>query len=112
MAAGFKDEGWDWTLEKFYHHWFASDDDILGLAEEMGVRHKVVFPRPKTSYWVDGKPVRSEISPSAIFLPLSLMSTLAHGLGRYGHQVRAALAALRARHRRRLDAPLDGRRGL
>ena len=35
---------------------------------------------PKTSYWLDGKPVRSEISPSAIFLPLSLMSTLRMGL--------------------------------
>lgn len=80
LAAGFKDETWDWTLEKFYHHWFTTDDDILGLAEEMGVRDKIIFPRPKTSYWVDGKPVRSEISPSAIFLPVSLISTIRMGL--------------------------------
>lgn len=80
LAAGFKDEGWDWTLEKFYHHWFTTDDDILGLAEEMNVRDKVIFPRPKTSYWIDGKPVRSEISPSAIFLPVSLISTIRMGL--------------------------------
>lgn len=80
LAAGFKDEGWDWSLEKFYHHWFTTDDDILGLAEEMNVRDKVVFPRPKTSYWIDGKPVRSEISPSAIFLPQSLLSTIRMGL--------------------------------
>ena len=76
LAAGFKDENWGWTLEKFYHHWFATDDDILALAEEMGVRDKIVFPRPKTSYWVDGKIVRSEISPSALFLPLSFSATL------------------------------------
>ena len=80
LAAGFKDDNWDWTLEKFYHHWFASDHDILRLAEEMGVRDKIVFPRPKTSYWLDGKPLRSEISPSAIFLPVSLMSTARMGL--------------------------------
>ena len=80
LAAGFKDDAWDWTLEKFYHHWFATDHDILALAEEMGVRDKIIFPRPKTSYWVDGKPVRSEISPSAIFLPLSLVSTIRMGL--------------------------------
>ena len=80
LAAGFKDEAWDWTLEKFYHHWFASDHDILALAEEMGVRDRVIFPRPKTSYWVDGKAVRSEISPSALFLPLSFASTLRMGL--------------------------------
>ena len=60
----------------FYHHWFATDDDILALAEEMGVRDKIIFPRPKTSYWVDGKIVRSEISASALFLPLSLSATL------------------------------------
>ena len=76
LAAGFKDDSWDWTLEKFYHHWFANDDDILALAEEMGVRDKIIFPRPKTSYWLDGKAVRSEISPSALFLPLSLTATL------------------------------------
>lgn len=80
LAAGFKDEAWDWTLEKFYHHWFASDHDILALAEEMGLRDRIIFPRPKTSYWVDGKPVRSEISPSALFLPLSLSSTIRMGL--------------------------------
>jgi len=80
LAAGFKDEGWDWTLEKFYHHWFTTDDDILGLAEEMKVRDKVIFPRPKTSFWIDGKLVRSEISPSAIFLPQSLLSTIRMGL--------------------------------
>ncbi len=80
LAAGFKDESWDWTLEKFYHHWFANDHDILDLAEEMGVRDKIIFPRPKTSYWVDGKPIRSEISPSAIFLPLSPISILRMGI--------------------------------
>ena len=25
------------------------------LAEEMGVRERIIFPRPKTSYWLDGK---------------------------------------------------------
>lgn len=80
LAAGFKDEAWDWTLEKFYHHWFASDSDIFALAEEMGARDRIIFRRPKTSYWLDGAPVRSEISPSALFLPLSFASTLRMGL--------------------------------
>ncbi len=76
LAAGFKDEAWDWTLEKFYHHWFASDNEILALADEMAVRERIIFPRPKTSYWLNGKPVRSEMSPSALLLPLSLPATL------------------------------------
>jgi protoporphyrinogen oxidase len=81
LAAGFKDDGWDWTLEKFYHHWFTTDDDILTLAEEMGVRDKVIFPRPKTRFWINGKAVLSEISPSAIFLPVSIPATIRMGLG-------------------------------
>ncbi|MFN8562501.1 MAG: FAD-dependent oxidoreductase [Anaerolineae bacterium] len=75
LAGGFKDESWDWWLEKFYHHWFETDEHILKLAEEMGVREKIMFPRPKTSYWMNGKIVRSEISPlSALMLPLPFAS--------------------------------------
>ncbi|MEQ8678027.1 MAG: NAD(P)/FAD-dependent oxidoreductase [Aggregatilineales bacterium] len=76
LAAGFRDEGWDWALEKFYHHWFTTDSEVKKLAQEIGTWDKVSFPRPKTSYWIDGKLVRSEMSPSALFLPLSLLSTI------------------------------------
>ena len=48
LAAGFKAPHWDWTLEKFYHHWFASDKAILGLIKELGWSDQVVFPRPYT----------------------------------------------------------------
>ncbi len=80
LAAGFRDEGWDWHLEKFYHHWFEGDRHILQLIEEMGLGHKLVFPRPKTSYWIDGRIYRAEISPSALLLPLSPLANLRMGL--------------------------------
>ena len=80
LAGGFKDETWDWSLEKFYHHWFETDEDIFRLADEMGVRDRLLFPRPKTSYWIDGKIYRSEISPSAIFLPLAPIAKLRFAL--------------------------------
>lgn len=76
LAAGFRDEGWDWTLEKFYHHWFEGDKDILGLITELGLRDQVLFPRPKTSFWIGGKLYRSEISPSALLLPLPPLALL------------------------------------
>ena len=76
LAAGFREEGWDWHLEKFYHHWFEGDRHVLGLIEEMGLGHKLLFPRPKTSYWIDGKLYRAEISPSALLLPLSPAASL------------------------------------
>lgn len=56
LAAGFKDAGWSWELEKFYHHWFQTDHDILGLIAELGWSDQVLFPRPKTSLWAKGKP--------------------------------------------------------
>ena len=108
LAAGFKDERWDWTLEKFYHHWFANDHDILNLATEMGVRDKIIFPRPKTSFWVDGQIVRSEISPSALFLPLSLPATLRMGLAGMFVKLWPRWQSFEQHHRRRLDAALDG----
>jgi protoporphyrinogen oxidase len=79
LAAGFKDEKWNWTLEKFYHHWFESDKNILGLIEELGLRDKVIFPRPKTSFWINGNLYRSEISPSALFLPIPHLSKFRFG---------------------------------
>lgn len=53
LAAGFKEPDWDWWLEKFYHHWFASDEDVLNLLDEIGCGHKVRFHRPTTSIWTE-----------------------------------------------------------
>jgi protoporphyrinogen oxidase len=55
LAAGFRAPHWDWSLEKFYHHWFTSDKYILGLAEELGCRDKVIFPRPVTAVYYEGE---------------------------------------------------------
>src|SRR5690606_36991308 len=80
LAAGFKDEGWDWSLEKFYHHWFETDADLLKLAAETGLRDKIIFPRPKTSYWLNGKIYRSEMNASVLKLPLSPLALVRLGL--------------------------------
>ncbi len=48
LASGFKEPHWDWSVEKFYHHWFQSDESMLGLIEELGWDDKVIFPRPLT----------------------------------------------------------------
>jgi protoporphyrinogen oxidase len=55
LASGFKEPGWDWYVEKFYHHWFASDEHMLGLIRELGLEDKVLFPRPYTVLLHDGK---------------------------------------------------------
>lgn len=48
LASGFKEPHWDWSVEKFYHHWFQSDSEMLGLIRELGLEDKVIFPRPYT----------------------------------------------------------------
>lgn len=48
LAVGFKEPHWDWSVEGYYHHWFASDQHMLGLIEELGFKDKVRFPRPYT----------------------------------------------------------------
>jgi protoporphyrinogen oxidase len=49
LAAGFRDERWDWSLEKFYHHLFTSDKHIISLVKELGMEDELFFPRPTTS---------------------------------------------------------------
>lgn len=55
LAAGFKEPGWDWSVEQFYHHWFQTDSHMLGLIDELGLADKVIFPRPVTVMYDRGK---------------------------------------------------------
>lgn len=54
LAGGFRDERWSWSVEKFYHHLFESDDAIIGLVDELGMRDELFFPTPRTSLWYEG----------------------------------------------------------
>ena len=55
LAMGFKEPGWDWSVEAYYHHWFASDQHMLDLIDELGLTQKVRFPRPYTVMLYKGK---------------------------------------------------------
>ncbi len=55
LASGFKESSWDWSVEKFYHHWFASDRHMLSLIDELGWRERVIFRRPYTVMYHQGK---------------------------------------------------------
>ncbi len=55
LASGFKEPHWEWSVEKFYHHWFQSDSSMLGLIDELGLKDKVIFPRPYTVLLHEGK---------------------------------------------------------
>jgi len=72
LSAGFRDERWEWYLDRFYHHWFASDDDVIGLIDELGARDRLFFPWPTTSIYHQGQiyPLDSPV-PYLKFIPLS-----------------------------------------
>ena len=49
LAAGFKGrESWAWPLEKFYHHLFTNDYDIMRLTETIGAGDLLEIHRPST----------------------------------------------------------------
>ncbi len=55
LASGIQEPNWDWSVERFYHHWFQTDEHMLGLIDELGWKEDVVFPRPKTVAYHNGK---------------------------------------------------------
>ena len=86
LAAGFKLPTWEWSLEKFYHHWFASDSDVLQLGSEIGVRDRMIFNRPVTVVYYEGQFYQLDGALSTLIpkLPwldkLPLSGSLARGL--------------------------------
>ena len=69
LASGFKEPHWDWSVEKFYHHWFASDKYMLGLIKELGWDKLVIFPRPLTVMYHNGKFYPFDSITKAILFP-------------------------------------------
>lgn len=85
LASGFKDEGWDWSVEKFYHHWFTSDEHMMGLIKELGLSDQVVIPKPVTVMYYKGKFYPFDSIPAAVMYP---------GLGWGINKIRFGLVAL------------------
>jgi len=85
LAAGFKEDHWDWSVEVFYHHWFQSDAHMLGLIDELGLRHKVLYPRPLTVMMHKGRWYPFDSIPNALLYP---------GLGWGINKVRFGLVGL------------------
>ncbi len=81
LAAGISTDRWDWSIERYYHHWFASDEHMLGLIEELGWKDQVLFPRPVTVVYHAGEFYALD-SPIAVlrFPALSIFERLRLGM--------------------------------
>lgn len=103
LASGFRDEHWEWHLDRFYHHIFETDKDIITLTHEIGFGDKLVFPHPVTSIYHEGevfavdkplpawvsrlpKPLQSIVDILALipnilsYKPLSFLNRIRYGL--------------------------------
>lgn len=79
LAIGFKNNNWDWYLDRYYHHIFTSDMNIRKLSDEIGI--KIIFTRPKTKSLIDHKIYSFDTPMDVIkFDKLSLVERLRMGL--------------------------------
>ncbi len=85
LAAGFKEPSWDWSVERFYHHWFATDKYMLSLINELGWSEQVIFPTPTTVSYYKGKYYPFDSIKAALLYP---------GLGYGINKIRFGLVGL------------------
>ena len=79
LCSGFMAEGWEWPLDRFYHHLFASDDSALALSRQVGA--EVFFRKPLTVIWHQGTTAPFDTPLAVLLYPhLSLSEKLRVGL--------------------------------
>jgi protoporphyrinogen oxidase len=69
LGGGFRDAGWEWSVERFYRHWFTSDRDILGFIRELGWERNIVVRRPVTAVYHEGSFYALDSIPSWLAFP-------------------------------------------
>ena len=82
LASGFKGRAnWDWPLEKFYHHLFTNDDEIIGLTKTLGAGELLQIHRPSTVVHYQGTNYPLDSALNLLQFPhLSLAQKLRMGL--------------------------------
>ena len=86
LASNFKPSGWKWGLEKYYHHIFSGDKEVINLAKS--VDWPAFFERPTTNSWISSKKKQLD-SPLSLLMfdELSLISRLHMGVGLFGLKI-------------------------
>lgn len=80
LASGYQPEKGQ-SFEKFYHHWFCNDRDVLALVDELGMKDQLDYFSSLTGLFCDGKFYRL-CSPMDLlrFKPLRLIDRIRLGL--------------------------------
>jgi protoporphyrinogen oxidase len=86
LAGNFNPTGWKWGLEKYYHHIFSGDNEIIKLAKDVG--WPAFFEKPVTNSLLEEEEQRLDSPLSLLmFRSLSLISRLHMGVGLLGLKV-------------------------
>ncbi len=80
LASNFKPLGWRWGLERYYHHIFSGDQEVIKLAKSVG--WPAFFSKPETNSLIAEEEMRLD-SPLSLLLfnQLNLVSRLHMGMG-------------------------------
>jgi protoporphyrinogen oxidase len=73
MASSYGIDGY--RIEKYYHHIFTGDKELISLIEELGLSHKLEWLRGSTGYYFDGK-IYPMNTPFEILKALPLMDVI------------------------------------
>jgi len=80
LAGGFKLQEWDWSVEKYYHHWFWTDKPILNLIDDLGLSKNIIFSKPKTVVYHNGDFFPLDSIPAVLKFPgFSLIDKIRFG---------------------------------
>ncbi len=83
MAASYHQnyKGKKYFIEKYYHHIFRSDLELLTLIKELGLEKEMLWLKGKNAYFVDGKNYPMNTPPEILrFRPLSYTDLVRLGL--------------------------------
>lgn len=79
LACSFKVDGE--RLEKFYHHWFTSDEHVTALIRELNAEERVVYRATRTGMYFANKLFRLSTPLDVLrFKPLRLVNRIRLGL--------------------------------
>ncbi|MGB8215854.1 MAG: NAD(P)/FAD-dependent oxidoreductase [Candidatus Methanoperedens sp.] len=73
MASSYEIDGYH--IEKYYHHIFSSDKELIALIDELGLSSKLEWLRGSTGYYFDGK-IFPMNTPIEILKALPLMDVI------------------------------------
>ncbi len=71
----------DFYLERYYHHFFRCDTELLNLVKELGLEEKTIWKETKMGFFVDGKAYPFGTPLELLkFSPLSIFDRIKFGL--------------------------------